>query len=292
MKNKLDKLFLKSQKLEIDESSKFVIMSDIHRGIGEIGDNFVHNKPIFEAALKRYYDNGYTYIELGDGDDMWEVKNYKEIIKSHISTFKLLKKFHEVKKLIMINGNHDICKQNKAILKDTFYYYRENETNENVELLNDLKIYESIILKYKNNNIFLLHGHQVDCLNSTFWRISRFLVRYIWKPLEKLGIKDPTSAAKNYKGTRFTSKKLENWSKKNQVMVIAGHTHKPNFPKPLESLYFNDGTAIHPNGITCIEIVSGKITLVKWDFKIEKDNLVAIRREVIGSSENISDYFK
>lgn len=80
--NKLDKLFFKSQKLNIDDNSKFVIMSDIHRELGDNSDNFVHNKTIFEAALKRYFDNGYTYIELGDGDDMWEVKNYKEMLMS------------------------------------------------------------------------------------------------------------------------------------------------------------------------------------------------------------------
>lgn len=289
--NKLDKLFFKSQKLNIDDSSKFVIMSDIHRGIGDNSDNFVHNKTIFEAALKRYFDNGYTYIELGDGDDMWEVKNYKEIINSHISTFQLLKKFHNKNRLIMIYGNHDMCKKNKKILQDNFYYYLDNSAEENLELLKDLKVYESIILTYKNNNIFLLHGHQIDLLNSTFWQLSRFLVRNIWRPLEKWGIKDPTSAAKNYKGTKFTSKILEKWSKKNKHIVIAGHTHKPNFPKPDEGTYFNDGSAIHPNGITCIEIANGKIALVKWDFKIKNDSLVAVGREVIGNYENISSYF-
>lgn len=289
--NKLDKLFLKSKEIKIDDGSKFVIMSDIHRGIGDNSDNFVRNKPIFEAALNRYFDNGYTYIEIGDGDDMWEVQNYREIIKNHISTFMLLRKFHLANKLIMIYGNHDICKKNRTIFKKNFYYYEDNNSNKKLELLKDLEVYESIILKYKKNSIFLLHGHQVDLLNSTFWRLARFLVRYVWRPLEKLGIKDPTSAAKNYKGTRFTERKLEKWCKKNNKIIIAGHTHKPKFPTPQEGLYFNDGSAIHPNGITCIEIVNGRISLVKWDYKLKKDNLISIGREVIESNNNISNYF-
>jgi hypothetical protein len=35
-------------------------------------------------------------------------------------------------------------------------------------------------------------------MNSVGWRINRFLVRILWKPLQVWGIKDPTSTAKNY----------------------------------------------------------------------------------------------
>ena len=50
--------------------------------------------------------------------------------------------------------------------------------------------YESIILQdeRRHKDIYLMHGHQNDPLCSTFWPLARFLVRYVWKPLEKLGI--------------------------------------------------------------------------------------------------------
>ena len=35
-------------------------------------------------------------------------------------------------------------------------------------------------------------------MNYVGWKINRFLVRILWKPLQVWGIKDPTSPAKNY----------------------------------------------------------------------------------------------
>ena len=84
----LDKLFKKSKIINIDNNSKIVIISDCHRGIGDINDNFYKNRNIYEYALEYYFNKGFTYIELGDGDDMWEVNNYYNLIKFNISTFK------------------------------------------------------------------------------------------------------------------------------------------------------------------------------------------------------------
>ena len=138
----------------------------------------------------------------------------------------------------------------------------------------------------------MIHGHQIDLLNSTFWKLSRFLVRNVWKNLESMGIKDPTSAAKNYKVAKKTEKKLENWSIKNNKIVIAGHTHRPVYPKTGESLYFNDGSCIHPNGITCIEIEKGTITLAKWFFDLKDNITLSVGREVIEGEEKIMKFFK
>ena len=117
MIKKLDKIFKSSKKITIDDNTKLVIMSDCHRGNGNNHDNFNKNKIIFEAALKHYYKNDFTYIELGDGDEMWEVKNYKDIIDEHLKIFELLKKFHDSNRFIMIYGNHDICKKSSNILE-------------------------------------------------------------------------------------------------------------------------------------------------------------------------------
>ena len=64
------------------------------------------------------------------------------------------------------------------------------------------KVYEGIILENEYNNkqrIFLIHGHQGDLINDRLWKLGRFLVRYIWKPLEIWGLNNSTRAAKNYK---------------------------------------------------------------------------------------------
>lgn len=283
MRSKLNKIFEKARKIEINKDSKIVIMSDCHRGIGNKNDNFLENKYIYKKALSYYDKRKFTYIELGDGDEMWEVKNYEKIKKEYNDIFKLIQKFHDEKRFIMIYGNHDICKKSKTFIKKYF-------ENENDILLKELTIRESVILDYLGHEIFLIHGHQVDFLNSTLWRLSRFAVRYIWKILEELGIKDPTGPIKNHKITKKVEKKLNNWSNINKKIIIAGHTHKPVYPKAGDSMYFNDGACIHPDGISCLEIENGKLTLVKWFYQIKENKLVVERKKVM-KEENIEKFF-
>jgi predicted phosphodiesterase len=275
----LTKIYKNSPHLKIDDKSKIVIMSDCHRGTGDNHDNFLKNRIIYEQALKYYYNNEFTYIELGDGDDMWEVKNYEDIITENTKIFKQLEKFKAKNSLIMIYGNHDMIKKSSNI-------YSGNTT-----LFDDLTIYESLILDYSNLNIFLIHGHQLSLFNNKLWHVTRFLVRNIWRRLENLGIKDPTGSAKNYKVSTIIEQKLKKWSIKNNKIIIAGHTHRPIFPKIGESLYFNDGSCIHPNGITCIEIENGNITLIKWQYDLSNNDFITIKKEKITDSVDIKKFY-
>lgn len=268
MTKKLSKLYKMSKRIKINDDNKVVIMSDCHRGNGSINDNFIKNKYIYEYALKYYFDNQFFYIELGDGDEMWEVKKYQEIIQHHLAVFKILKNFYDKRRLFMIYGNHDIEKKQFS------------------------EVSESLILDYKGYEIFLLHGHQVDFLNSTLWRLSRFLVRNIWKRLERLGFNDPTSAAKNNRVKNKVEKKLSDWSIFYNKIIIAGHTHRPIFPQIGQSLYFNDGSCIHPDGITCLEIEKGSIVLVKWIYHLNEQNEISAKRNILVKKESIINFYK
>ena len=265
-------------------------MSDLHRGKKDKYDNFSKNENIFLYALDYYYKKGFIYIELGDGDDLWEVKKCTDIVKSNIDSFKVLKKFYNAGRLYMFYGNHDIVKLSPKVCENCFSTYYNEKTLELETLLKGLTIYESLILKYKNNDIFLIHGHQVDYLNSTIWKVTRFLVRSLWKSLEGIGVNDPTKIIKNYKVAKNTEKTLESWSIKNNKILIAGHTHRPVFPKNNKSLYFNTGSGVHSNGITSIEIDNGYISLVKWEYKMNKGELVLVNRKVL-EKESISNFF-
>jgi len=265
-------------------------MSDLHRGKKDKYDNFSKNENIFLYALDYYYKKGFIYIELGDGDDLWEVKKCTNIVKSNIDSFKMLKKFYNARRLYMLYGNHDIVKSSPLVFESCFNSYYNEKSIELETLLKGLTIYESLVLKYNNNDIFLIHGHQVDYLNSTIWKITRFLVRSLWRTLEELGVSDPTKSIKNYKVAKNTEKILENWSIKTNKILIAGHTHRPVFPKDNKSLYFNTGSGVHPNGITSIEIDNSYISLVKWEYKIKKGELFLVNRKVL-EKEKISKFF-
>lgn len=292
MNKKLNKIFQKSKRLFMDDSTKLVIMSDCHRGSGDNYDNFMKNQNIFQASLRYYYAKGFTYIELGDGDEMWEVKDYKQIVEMHLDSFKQMKKFNDSDRLIMIYGNHDIEKSSPIILEKYFYKYYDKKTKKEEILFDGLKVDESLILNYKGYDIFLVHGHQVDFVNSNLWRFSRFFVRNLWKNFERIGISDPTGSAKNYGVTKNTEKKLEKRSIKNKKILIAGHTHRPIFPKVGQSLYFNDGSCIHPNAITCLEIENGNITLVRWEFELKNNGVVSAGRKLLDGGEAIINFFK
>ena len=126
-------------------------------------------------------------------------------------------------------------------------------------------------------------------LNCTLWRLSRFLVRYVWRPLESLGIPDPTSAAKNHTKKNATEKKLSAWAKQHELILIAGHTHRPVIGNRT-SPYCNTGSCVSPAGITAIEIENRCMTLIKWSQGTRSDMCLQVLCEPLGNPLCIDDF--
>lgn len=279
----LSRVFESAEIIPFHSSSRFVIMSDCHRGDGSWSDNFLKNQTIFFAALSYYYNCGFSYIELGDGDELWENRNMNQIINVHSDAFWLMSRFHLENRLFMIYGNHDMVKKNyKFISNKCSTYYCEGARKEQ-SLFPNMQVHEGLILENKEADIrlYLAHGHQGDILNDTLWPLTRFLVRYLWHPLELVGVLDPTSAAKNYGVKSKTEKRLIKWVEKEHKILITGHTHRPVFPTISEPTYFNDGSCIHPRCITAIEIDNDNIILVKWTTVTNCERILYIAREVL-----------
>ena len=93
MLNSISKVFRSSEEILIDDRSKIIIMSDLHRGDGNWNDSFAKNQNTFFTALSYYYKERYTYIELGDGDELWEVPRMKDIIQEHRDIFWIMSEF-------------------------------------------------------------------------------------------------------------------------------------------------------------------------------------------------------
>lgn len=290
--NRIQKAFKNSLHLPLYQSSKYVILSDCHRGCGRANDNFLHNEYLYLAALKYYFQRGFTYIELGDGDELWENRSMECIKENHKQSFEMLSHFYAKNRLYIVYGNHDIIKKHTNFPKkylDSFYC---DKMLCNKPLCPDITFYSGIILHDALNGyeIFLTHGHQADMLNSTFWPLSRFLVRYIWKILEEIGVPDPTSAAKNNKRKKNTEKKLAEWAFKNKLILISGHTHHP-MTGSKNSPYCNTGSCVHPAGITAVEIEKRTITLVKWYVNTKNDLTLYASREVLGNTASVDSFF-
>lgn len=268
---RLQKAFCHAPRLPLSKRSKYVLISDCHRGSGNSNDNFLKNQHLYFAALEYYYQQGYTYIELGDGDELWENRSIKNIMDIHSDVFCFLSQFARENRLYLLYGNHDMVKRKKRFQP----------------LFSPLCFHEGIILttgtlpdNMPRISLYLTHGHQASMLNSTLWPLSRFLVRYIWNPLENLGVLDPTSAAKNYRVKNKCETRLNQWAEENRRILITGHTHRPVLPAE-PARYYNTGSCVHPRCITCIEIERLSMTLVKWCMNARTDSTLYVAREII-----------
>ncbi len=290
----LDNAFKKAMPITINCDTKLILFSDVHKGDNSYADDFAHNMEIYTHAIHQYYDEGFTYIELGDGIELWENDSFEPIYEAHKNVFELLKLFHEKDRLYLLWGNHDMIFRDPLVVERMVYKLITPKKIKEKEQLFDLTFHESVLLEIENTDkkIFLIHGHQADWLNYKFWKVSRFFVRYFWMPLQKwFNVKDPTSPAKNYKNLIKVERKLKDWMhKNNNQMVIAGHTHRPRFPEPGDLPYFNDGSCVHPNSIIGLEIKDLEISLVKWHTSIDSKDQTKITKTVLEGPKSLDLY--
>jgi len=292
---RLTRAYKQAKVIPFDTTSKFILFSDCHRGDNSFADDFANNRNIYFHALKHYYNEGFDYCELGDGDELWENIHFQSVFEAHKNVFKLLKQFHLKKRLHMIWGNHDMVYKDPNYVKKHLSHYFDPVDECEKELLEGITYHEAITLKHKETQqeIFLTHGHQADWWNYNFWRWGRFLVRVLWKPLQVWGIADPTSPAKNYTELRKVERRLKKWIlENNSLITVVGHTHRPRFPEPNDIPLFNDGSCVHPRSITGIEIENGKICLIKWQISTTDDGTLRVVRVMLEGPQKLTDYQK
>ena len=284
--------------LEFNNDSKIVLISDVHRGDGTYADSLLPNRNIYITALKYYLKNNYTYIEVGDGDELWKNKNFNEIAYFYDDIYKLFNKFKSKNDIYCIYGNHDFIKKQKNFIKKQEKSLRKigaNYGKEFIKFINNNEYYAGINLLYKplEEKILVTHGHQIDFCNNEIWKVNEFLVRYIWRFLNGVaGFKDPTRSAKSKTKRSRVDIKLQNWARDNCTMIICGHTHNSRFPDLYDPPYFNDGCCVYPVSITAIEIEKGKIKLVKWIIDAQDTGSLWVTRKIIAGPAEISSYLQ
>ena len=280
--------------------AKYIVLSDCHRGDGSAGDEFARNSLIYKCALEYYLAEGFTYIELGDAEELWENDAFEQIYITHTSVYDLLRRFHDPDpnrtRYLKVWGNHDEV-------------WRE-DTSPLHALFTGIKVHEAVRLNFNGTTILLFHGHQADAKCSGIGaRFSKFVVRHIWPPLQRIGFCDPTRAAENpgrcneidealyhLARGRNIDTSLSRWrpNDTSPLIVVAGHTHRPVYANlslterrfletgigtlgvrrkhKADPVYYNTGSCVHPRCITGIEITPGAptdtspfhFTLVKW----------------------------
>ncbi len=266
-----------------DETSKYVFMSDCHRGNGDYADEFAKNRNTYVHALDYYYNNGFTYVEVGDGDELGENSRFKIIHLAHTDAINAMKRFHDHGRMIMLYGNHNILLRNDQYVKNHYYRFYNEFTEEYNDLFNRLDPREALLLRHRRTEleIFVVHGHQGDLPNDTLWRLSAFSLRYIWRHLHSFGFKNPASPVNNVFKSHKLEKNYNKWVTKNQKLLICGHTHRFKFPRKDDPPYFNSGCCIYPASISALEIENDEISLVRWKVFAREGGILKIEREVL-----------
>ncbi|MBN1487623.1 MAG: metallophosphoesterase family protein [Anaerolineae bacterium] len=246
----LSKTFKDAEKVSFDDNSRFIFFSDTHRGDNSATDEFARNESLFLYVLSQYYNQGFTYIEVGDGEELWKNKNFDDIRKAHGQTFEMLHQFDDQQRLHLLYGNHDITAYRKA-------HYIDKD---------GMLAREGLILSHKNTGqyIFVTHGHQADIKSDRLKNITRPVIRHIWRRIQLLGFgRAPRLATKNLT-RRSIEQRLITWVEDNHQPIICGHTHRPISTADNRAPYFNTGCCIVPNILTGLELQQGEILQVKW----------------------------
>jgi len=285
------------------DSGRFIILSDQHKGAKDLADDFRNTESNFMNTLRYYYDEGFTFINLGDCEELWEATP-SQVIEKNRQTLLEEARFHAASRYYRIFGNHDL------------------EWNYEIQRLLYLKpifgptlaVNQGLLLttthKEKPYSIFLAHGHQGD-RRSDGNAFSKWFVAAIWTPIQRFLEIQVDRLSDSFELVDKHNILMYEWSATNKdLLFISGHTHKPVFAsldhmdrltKQLEHAkaendsqqivsiaseiekrkaeyagkqltktmakptYFNSGCCCFPDGdLTGIEIADGFIRLVKW----------------------------
>jgi predicted phosphodiesterase len=284
-------------------TAKLIILSDQHKGGKDLSDDFRNTENNYMTALQYYYDEDFTFINLGDCEELWESTPSTVITKNRLTLLEEAQ-FLATGRYYRVYGNHDLewkyAIQQNLYLKPIFG--------------NKLIIHEGLefTTQYneKNYSIFLAHGHQGD-QRSDGNAFSMWFVAAIWTPIQRFLEISIDTISDSYELVDKHNIMMYNWSAtQNNLLFISGHTHKPVFASMdhidrlntqmkkavanndtltqqaineelarrkkeyqgkelvktmVKPSYFNSGCCCFRDGdLTGIEIADGMIRLVKW----------------------------
>jgi UDP-2,3-diacylglucosamine pyrophosphatase LpxH len=285
---------------------RFIIFSDQHKGAKNGADDFMICEPNYLFALNHYYQNNFSFITLGDCEELWE-NTLSKVLKKQQPSFEQYKKFIAKNRFHKTIGNHDLDWKNDLItiaqIKTIFG--------------TDLPIYDGVLLQTSINGqelkILCTHGHQGDKASDGNW-FSKFFVSKIWAPLQSILKINPNTPAYDSQLKTLHNRIMYDWSnEQNSLLLITGHTHQPVFESltfierlyrqllmaraggdeglvketiaeierrkfeynhvsndylTMKPTYFNSGCCCYNDGdITGIEIENGYLRLIKWAAK-------------------------
>ncbi|MGZ9234289.1 MAG: metallophosphoesterase [Anaerolineales bacterium] len=207
------------------QNARFIIFSDHHKGNRDGADDFRACERAYNAALAYYDRLKYTLIVMGDVEELWE-EWPETVLKAYPHTLALEGKFHQDRRYLRFWGNHDDNWSHPDLVEQWLRPALGGEP---------LKVRESLILHVRDSEeelgrLFLVHGHQGTFDSERIAPLSKFVLRYFWRPVQRIIKFSLNTPARDFELRYAHDSAMYSWSESQQkVVLIAGHTHRPVF---------------------------------------------------------------
>ena len=211
-------------------SLRLVLVSDLHKGQRDGADDFQQCEKTYLAALQHYWQTGYELALLGDIEELWECRP-KQVIAAYANVLITEKDFSAAanpSRYWRIIGNHD-----------DEWYDRGQVRKHLGGYLDTAQVVEGLRLRVTDDQarplgeLYLVHGHQGTILSDRYRRLSAVLLRYLWRPIQRLLRFKNTSPSNNFELKGRHERAMYAWASDDQQwsvdgpVLIAGHTHHP-----------------------------------------------------------------
>ena len=222
----LGKALGRAKKVSWDlDRTRLVVFSDLHRGQRDHADDFRHCEKNYARAMEYYFDESYTLVVLGDSEELWEGWP-KKVVKAYSESLELEAKFRNenTDRYIKVWGNHDdLWRYPRQVAKHLSPIFGELTTPEGLDVT-FARGGERL------GRIFFVHGHQGTPSSDKLGRFSRHFVRWVWRPIQRLFKVSLTTPATSWEIRGRHDRAMYAWAaEKNDLVLIAGHTHNPVF---------------------------------------------------------------
>lgn len=197
----------------LDDSSRYVFLSDLHMGDGGPRDDLAANGALAAAMLEDWYlPRGFVLVLNGDVEDVQKF-DLPAIRAAWPGLYAVFAEFASRGRLRKIVGNHDL-----SLLGRKDYPF---------------ELRHALVLEKHGRRLCAFHGHQASRLFVRYDYLSEFIVRYLAKPLR---IKN-TSVAGDSRRRYAAERRIYRAARALGIVAVAGHTHRPLF----ESMSKYDG---------------------------------------------------
>jgi len=206
------------------DAARVIVFSDHHKGARDGADDFWRCERAYHAALGYYLEAGHDLFVLGDVEELWECRP-QEVIDAYPETLALEAEFHRQGRYRRLWGNHDD------------QWAREGEVEKHLNpIYPGLAVGEALKIRVSSGGqplglIFLAHGHQGTKDSERYAWISRLVVRYIWRPLQRRLNFPSTTPSNDFELRQRHDAAMFAWARGHPAkpVLIAGHTHRPVF---------------------------------------------------------------